>query len=159
MMPWLREHLESARVWAWAVLLAPSWEWVQVHWGGFWWSSPLIWICLFWAADWVLGSARALHDGYTHPADPTRGWRARRAAQSVGKLAIWVAVLMVAWGLRDSAGTGGKVAASLFELGVLLTEAGSVIGHLGEITGSPLLRGFAARSREMVGNRKENENA
>ena len=146
-MPWLREHLESARVWAWAVLLTPGWAWVTEHWGGFWWSSPVVWICLFWSFDWLLGSGRALHEGWAHPGDPTKGFRARRAAASVGKLLVWLLVLMVAWGLRDSRMLGGTLAAACLEAGVLLTEASSVLYHLGEITGAPFLRFYATKFR------------
>lgn len=157
-MTW-RDHLEHVRLWLLAVVVAPAWQWLQVHWGGFWWSSPVVWICLFWAADWVLGSARALHDGWTHPDDPTRGWRARRAAGSVGKLMAWLAVLGVAWGMRDSHMLGGVMAAACLEAGVLLAEVSSVLYHLGEITGSPVLRFYATKFRHRAAGEKETQNA
>lgn len=148
------EQLDHVRLWAIAVLLAPVWQWVQVHWSAFWWSSPLVWICLFWAADWVLGSSRALYAGWAHPDDPARGWRPARAARSVLKLLTWVCVLMVAWGLRDSAGVGGAMAAACIEAGVLLTEAGSVCGHLAEVSGLPVLRVFASKMKRQTGEEK-----
>lgn len=138
MTPWLREHLESARVWIMAVIVSPAWGWMRLHWSGFWWSSPVVWISIFWAADWLLGSYRALTAGTFRP---------RRAAASVGKLMAWLAVLMVAWGLRDSTMLGGGLAASCLEAGVLLAEASSVLYHLGELTGSPVLRFYAAKFR------------
>lgn len=147
----VRDQLEQVRLWLCAVVLAPAWAWITAHWGGFWWSSPVVWICIFWLLDLCLGSARALHDGWTHPQDPTRGWRARRAAGSVGKLCMWLLVLMVAWGFRDSGIMGGKLAAACLEAGVILTEASSVLYHLGEITGAPFLRFYATKFRRQAG--------
>lgn len=136
----MREHMEHARLWLSAIILAPAWEWIRAHWAGFWWSSPLIWICLFWVADWLLGSARAAWDGWSHPDEPERGFRPRRALLSLGKLAGYVAGLMVAWGLRDSAGLGGAAVAAVAEAGILLYEASSVFRHLAALTGLPIFR-------------------
>lgn len=144
-MSHLRDWVEQARLWLVAAVLSPAWQWVVIHWGGFWWSSSLVWISLFWAADWALGTARAIHSGWVHPDDPTRGWSPRRSAKSVLKLVWYILALMLAWGLRDSAGIGGQMAAACIETGVLLTEAGSVMGHMADISGIPVLRVFATK--------------
>lgn len=150
-MRYLLDHLDGLRRWWTAALVLPFWEWCRVHWAGFWWSSPFVWICLFWAADWCLGSARALHDGWSHPEQPERGWRAARAARSVLKLGVWLAVLGVAWGIRDSGIPYGTVPAGCLEAGVILTEAGSVVAHLAELSGSPTLRFLATKIRRQTG--------
>ena len=174
-MSHFRDGLEQLRLWLVAAIVSPGWAWVTEHWAGFWWSSPVVWICIFWLGDLVLGSTRALYDGWTHPADPrrlrelqaqlqaapddatlqaeverlqenaARGFRPRRCAKSVLKLCAWLAVLMIAWGMRDSHMVGGVLAASCLEAGVLLTEASSVLKHLGELTGAPFLRFYATK--------------
>lgn len=154
-MRYVLEQLEHLRLWLWAALLTPLWAWVQVHFGGFWWSNPFCWICIFWAADWALGSGRALYDGWMHPDEPERGFRPRRALMSVLKLGGYVGGLMVAWGLRDSAGVGGKAVAMCAETGLLLYEASSVFGHLGEISGIAVFRAFSQKAHTASGAEKK----
>lgn len=150
MLQYFEEQFDHLRLWVVAVFLAPGWQWVVVHWSGFWWSSPLVWISIFWAADWVLGTARACYSGWAHPEDPTMGWRPARSARSVLKLLWYVGALMLAWGLRDSAGMGGVVAAACIETGILLTEAGSVIQHMADLSGIPVLRVFATKMKSQT---------
>lgn len=153
-MSHLRDGLEQLRLWLVAAVLSPGWAWVTEHWAGFWWSSPVVWVSIFWLLDLVLGSSRALYDGWSHPEDPTRGFRPRRCARSTLKLCAWLAVLMVAWGMRDSHMVGGILAASCLEAGVLLTEASSVLRHLGELTGAPFLRFYATKFERQAGAEK-----
>lgn len=139
-MRYLLDHLDHLRSWAVVAVVAPAWQWVRMHWAGFWWSSPVVWIGVFWGLDWITGSINAIRDGLSHPEDPRRGWRVARAAWSVGKLLLWLCVLAVAWGLRDSGIWGGGLCASCLEAGVLLTEASSVIRNCARLSDSPVAR-------------------
>ena len=156
-MRYLTEHLDPLRRWVHLAFILPLWEWARVHWAGFWWSSPLVWICVFWAGDWVLGGIQAGLDGWRHPGDPKRGWSARRAARSVLKLLLWITVLAIAWGIRDSGIPYGYVPAGCLEAGVILTEAGSVLGHLAELSGSSALRFLASKFRAQTTGATETE--
>lgn len=157
----MREYLENfdhLRLWLWAwatALLTPFWVWVQAHWGGFWVSNPLVWLAIFWAADFCLGFGRAASDGWRHPEDKTRGVDKRKILQSLLKLIGYVAGLMVAWGLRDAVGIGGGAVASVAEVGILCYEAASVFGHLGAITGVPVFNFIAQSARIRAGGKKE----
>lgn len=146
-MRYITEHLDYLRRWAHVAVILPLWEWTRLHFGAFWFSSPFVWTCLFWAADWTLGGARAALDGWRHPDQPERGWSARRAARSLLKLLLWITVLAIAWGIRDSGIPYGNVPAGCLEAGIILTEAGSVLGHLAELSGSSALRFLASKIR------------
>jgi len=149
-MRYLSEHLEHLKRWAHVAIIVPAWECLQANFAGFWASSPFVWICVFWAMDWVFGGVRAGLDGWRNPQDPSRGWSARRAARSLLKLLLWLTVLLIAYGIRKSGIPYGGVPAGCLEAGVILTEAGSVLGHLAELSGSPTLRFLASKLRQQA---------
>lgn len=156
----MREHIESLRVQAVAAMTAiftPLWLWVQAHWGGFWVSNPLVWLAIFWLADFCLGFGRAGWDGITHPADPERGIQPRKVLHSVLKLFGYVGGLMIAWGLRDALGIGGAAVATVAEVGILCYEASSVFRHLGALFPDVPVFNFIAQTARTVSGGKKDE--
>lgn len=147
-------HLDSLRLWlvaAMTAILTPFWAWVTAHWAGFWWSNPLCWLAVFWAADFVLGYSRAAYEGLAHPNQPEFGVDKHKILLSFRKLAGYVAGLMIAWGLRDGLGVGGDAVASAAEVAILVYEASSVMGHVGAITGLPIFNFIANKGRRLTG--------
>jgi len=112
-------------------IITPAWQHLRLHWAGFLPSSAVFWLCVFWAADWATGSALAVREGRFEP---------RRARLSVWKLLTWLAVLGIAWGLRDSKVLGTTWAGACLEAGVLLTEASSVVRNLALLSSSERVR-------------------
>lgn len=110
-----------------ALVAAAIWHAIHEYFGLFWATSPLVWLCLLWALDFLLGSYRALRAGE---------WSSRRALLSAVKLATWACVLSVGHALRHSNLLGGGVAASGIDAVVLLSEASSVLLHAGEVLGN-----------------------
>lgn len=110
-----------------ALVAAAIWHELHAHFGVFWATSPLVWLCLLWGLDFLLGSYRALRAGE---------WSARRALLSAVKLATWACVLSVGHALRQSHLFGGGVAASGIDAVVLLSEASSVLLNAGEVLGN-----------------------
>ncbi len=133
-------QMETVERWLLAAVLTPVWEWVRTNWAGFWWSRAVIWVSLFWIADLVLGLSRAVADGLRHPKDPERGVKVWRIFRSVKKMLVYLGCLSIAWGLRESHGTGLWLPAGCLEAGILLREGASVLRHLGYVSDSPALQ-------------------
>lgn len=106
------------------LVLAAVWHELRAHFGLFWATSPLVWLCLLWGLDFTLGSYRALVAGE---------WSARRALLSSVKLATWATVLYVGHAMRQCGLLGGGMVASVIDSVVLLSEASSVLVHAGDV--------------------------
>lgn len=116
-----------------SLIVGSTWGLVQAKLAGFWFTSALFWLSIFWLVDFLLGSGRAIAAGQ---------WRARRALLSGAKLATGCLVLMTAHAMRDSS-VGGHVisqaVASLLEAVVLLAEFSSVLIHAGTLSDSKIV--------------------
>ena len=74
------------------VILGAAWAILTHHFGAFPASNPVFWVSIFWAMDWILGSCVAIK---------THNWSPRRSFHGILKWLLWMAVLTVAWGIRD----------------------------------------------------------
>lgn len=97
-------------------------------------TPPVVWVSIFWAMDWVLGSGLAIS---------RRQWSPRKAFFSIVKCLVYLAALAVAFGLRESHMLGAWAISGVIEAGILCAEGSSVMRNGARLTGSRLLHWFA----------------
>lgn len=123
------DTLSIARDWA-TVLVGAVWGVITSKFGGWWATSALSWLAIFWSIDFVLGSARAIHAGK---------WKARVALMSGTKLGVGSLLLLISYALKDSHIIGTWAISSLLDAVPLLAEISSVLIHVGQLTGNSMV--------------------
>ncbi len=114
---------------AWLVaLFGTIWTALSNHFDGFVLSNPVFWVSVFWALDWLLGSWLAWR---------LSRWSPTRAGRSVLKWLLWMVVLAVAWGIRDSGFFGASLLGGLVEGAIILAEGSSVIRNAAALSDNP----------------------
>ena len=120
------------------IVLGAAWALLSHHFGAFPASSPVFWVSIFWAMDWILGSCVALK---------THNWSPRRSFHGILKWLLWMAVLTVAWGIRDMGFLGCTMIGGMIEVAIMLTEGSSVMRNCAILSNNPkaqrLLNKFA----------------
>jgi len=120
------------------ILLGGAWAILTHHFGAFPASNPVFWVSIFWAMDWVLGSFVAFKNN---------SWSPRRSFHGVLKWLLWMAVLTVAWGIRDMGFLGCTLIGGMIEVAIMLTEGSSVMRNCAILSNNPkaqrLLNKFA----------------
>jgi len=105
--------------------LGPAWGYLHEYYlSGLLWASPYVWISLFWASNWVIGTILAVAD---------REWEGRKSLQSIVKLMIWLCAFMVATGLIRSGITGGWIPAGIITFAGMATEGSYLLRNLGRV--------------------------
>lgn len=120
------------------LLLGGAWAVLTTHFGAFPASNPVFWVSIFWAMDWVLGSCVAFKQN---------NWSPRRSFHGILKWLLWMAVLTVAWGIRDMGFLGCTLIGGMIEVAIMLTEGSSVMRNCAILSNNPkaqlLLNKFA----------------
>jgi hypothetical protein len=120
------------------IILGSAWAILTHHFQEFPASNPVFWVSIFWAMDWVLGSCVAIK---------TNNWSPRRSFHGVIKWMLWMAVLTVAWGIRDMNFLGCTLIGGMIEVAIMLTEGSSVMRNCAILSNNPkaqrLLNRFA----------------
>ena len=120
------------------VILGAAWAILTTHFGAFPASNPVFWVSIFWAMDWILGSCVAIK---------THNWSPRRSFHGILKWLLWMAVLTVAWGIRDMGFLGCTLIGGMIEVAIMLTEGSSVMRNCAILSNNPnaqrLLNKFA----------------
>lgn len=120
------------------IILGAVWGVLTTHFGSFPASNPVFWVSIFWAMDWVLGSCVALKNS---------NWSPRRSFHGILKWLLWMAVLTVAWGIRDMGFLGCTLIGDMIEVAIMLTEGSSVMRNCAILSNNPkaqrLLNKFA----------------
>lgn len=104
------------------------WAMLGQHFEGFVISNPVFWVTAFWALDLFLGSWLAWKESRFSPT---------RAARSALKWLLWMSVLAVAWGVRDSGFFGSAWMAAIVEGSIILAEGSSVIRNAAALSDNP----------------------
>lgn len=122
---------------AWIVAaFGAAWTAVTQHFDGFVLSNPVFWVSVFWALDWLLGSWLAWRECR---------WIPSRAGRSVLKWLLWMVVLAVAWGIRDSGFFGAGLLGGLVEGAIILAEGSSVIRNAAALSDNPRAKRLLGR--------------
>jgi len=120
------------------ILLGGLWGVLTNHFGDFPASNPVFWVSIFWGMDWILGSCVALKNN---------NWSPRRSFHGILKWLLWMAVLTVAWGIRDMQFLGCTWIGGMIEVAIMLTEGSSVMRNCAILSNNPkaqrLLNKFA----------------
>ncbi len=113
---------------------------------------PLALMSIFWATDFVLGSAIAISNTYNKREG---GWEPNRVAKSVGKWASWFAVLLIIYVLKQNLTLMPPVLSVPIEvvlwvvsLAIILAEATSTIRNAANLTGATWLSRIADSSEK-----------
>ncbi len=115
-------------------VIGPIWGYLHKYYlSGLFWASPYVWISLFWAANWIIGTILALLSPPPLPGQVDERWRPRKSLQSVVKLLIWLCAFMVATGLQRSGIPGGWLPAGIITAAGVLTEGAYLLRNLGRI--------------------------
>lgn len=122
--------------WSVATVLASAWACLSSQFDGYLSSPVVVWVSIFWALDWTLGSLLAWRE---HRYDPRRG------LYSVVKWLIWMATITVCWGLRKDALIYDDWIPPIVEVTILLTEAASVMRN-----GAALMASISGRKEAGV---------
>ena len=126
----LGDALGNLFVW----VLGPIWGLVcDWYLSGELWAMPMVWVTIFWALNWIIGSGLALTKSAPLPGQPDERWQPRKSVRSIGKLCVWLIALGMAWGLRKSGITGGWLPAGTLDVAVLLTEFIYLLRNLGRL--------------------------
>jgi len=127
------------------IVLGALWGVLTHHFGSFPASNPVFWVSIFWAMDWILGSCVAIK---------THNWSPRRSFHGILKWLLWMAVLTVAWGIRDMGFLGCTMIGGMIEVAIMLTEGSSVMRNCAILSNNPkaqrLLNKFADAADEKL---------
>lgn len=131
----LQQTLDDVAHRAELYILGPIWGYAQRYYlGQYLWASPFVVVTLFWAFNWIVGTAFALSNRTPPlPGELDLRFQPRKSLKSVLKLTVWSLALGASALLKYSHITGAWVPAGVIELGVIMTELIYVLRNLGRI--------------------------